>query len=81
MKFAPCLIKGLTYPTPEELYPSQSLRQPEYPEIRTHAYWLAEAPYEPTLLENTRTTVGSRQENPRGWRGAEVGGAAATVIS
>jgi hypothetical protein len=33
----------------------------------------------PTLLENARRATGSKQENPGGWRYAEVGGMA--VIS
>jgi hypothetical protein len=35
------------------------------PEERSHAYWLAEAPFTPASLETTRTDRGSMQEKSR----------------
>jgi hypothetical protein len=64
VKFALLLINTLTYSTPEDIFPSPSLKPPKFPEIRTHAYWLAKTPYAPTLLEETRTARDNIQENP-----------------
>jgi hypothetical protein len=62
------------YPTPEDFFTSLFPKQPVSSRKISHNYRLVVAYFAPTLLVNTKTARANMQENPGGWRGAEIGG-------
>jgi hypothetical protein len=76
VKFPQCLINSLTY---TDFFLSRSLKQPPFPEIRTHDYRLVESPFAPTPLYNIRAARSSKQKNLGSWRFAEVSGIVGTT--